>query len=76
MFMRDHILKARIRQRIKELATPPQAVSLKAGLEKGFVSDFINDSRGTPDDRQLIQLAEALETSVDWLEAVFEVMVC
>lgn len=56
----------RIEQRISELGTTAHAVSVAAGLDRGYLAKLVG-RRGMPNADALKKLATALDTSVTWL---------
>ena len=57
----------RVLARAKALDLTPRAVSLKAGLNATFVRDLLRRPGASPSMENARKLAEALETTVEWL---------
>jgi len=58
----------RIKERLQALGLSERAASLKAGLSPRFVNDLLKFPDMSPRADTLQKLAEALETSADWIE--------
>lgn len=60
-------LKSRIKQRLDELGLSAEGASKKAGLSRSFLRLLMMHETGNPRTDSLIKLAEALETTPNWL---------
>lgn len=57
----------RIKKRLKAVGMSAQAASLAAGMSKDGIRNIFRKPEQTPQGRNLIPLAEVLETTVSWL---------
>jgi transcriptional regulator with XRE-family HTH domain len=62
------ISRERLRMRIEQLGLTPRKVSLAIGANQGYVRDLLDPEKtGVPSEARARALAEALETTTDWL---------
>lgn len=60
-------LHDRIQERLSALGLSPRAASLKAGLNTHYLQGILSDPARSMTTDNLIRLADALETSPEWL---------
>ena len=57
----------RLKQRRKALGYTQEEVAAMAGVKQSIISDLERGSEGNPTSTSLIGIADALQTSTDWL---------
>lgn len=63
----EPLLAKRLRNRMAELGLNPTSTASKAGLERDYIRDILRGRVASPGADKLRKVADALDTSVDWL---------